>query len=169
MTRNYYNCEHESTSNCNCNQNNGGSNHNCTPDSSYVVGNSVKFCINESDSEIKADVTVDTRDTVRVWGQIIDCNSKPVPYAYVKLAKVCGNSLEGIAHTITDCLGYYQFDVCPAIDGCEFTLIVGKASIGPERVVSTGIEGTACNPCSPCNTLPKCPSCKQCNPSPCKH
>ncbi|SHJ46041.1 hypothetical protein SAMN02745163_02031 [Clostridium cavendishii DSM 21758] len=164
MSKNYYNCEPENNSNCDCNHSNKH-NCNCNEDSSYVIGNSVKFCINEFDNEIKADVTVNTRNTVRVWGQIIDCNGKPVPYAYVKLAKVCGNSLEGVAHTITDCLGYYQFDVCPSIEGFEFTLIVGKASVGSERVISTGTEGTACNP----YVAPNCPSCNQCNHHSCKY
>lgn len=33
---------------------------------SYIVGNSVTFSIDECDNEVKADVTVGYRDTVRV-------------------------------------------------------------------------------------------------------
>lgn len=117
-------------------------------DNSYVVGNSVDFCVDKCDSEIKADIRVGFRDTVRVWGQIIDCEGRPVPYAYVKLVKITNDCQEGIAHTVTDCLGYYQFDLCQCNDGAMFRLLVGKASVGgEERVISTGIRGTNCNPC----------------------
>lgn len=122
-------------------------------DYSYVVGNSVDFTIDNCDSEIKADLTVTYRDTVRVWGQIKDCNGKPVEYAYLKLIKMTSTGYVGIAHTITDCLGFYQFDICPCTDGTNFRLLVGKASTsGGERTVSTGLQGSNCNPCN----LPKC-------------
>lgn len=121
---------------------------------SYIVGNSVSFSIDECDNEVKADVTVNYRDTVRVWGQIKDCNGKPVPYAYVKLLKKTPNGLNGIAHTVTDCLGFYQFDICVCKEGFdnEYTILVGKASTGSEKVVSTGLKGANCNPCIPCDS-----------------
>lgn len=122
----------------------------CNPgDDSYVVGNSVDFTVDKCDSEIKADVTVNYRDTVRVWGQIKDCSGSPIPYAYLKLIKVSNNGYVGVAHTIADCLGFYQFDICPCQDGSSFRLLVGKASTGgEERIISTGLQGTNCNPCN---------------------
>ena len=128
-------------------------------DASYLVGNSVDFTVDKCDSEIKADLTVSYRDTVRVWGQIRDCNGNPVEFAYLKLIKMTCDGYVGIAHTITDCLGFYQFDICPCTDGTSYRLLVSKASTGGgEKTVSTGIKGTNCNPCNP-NKLPHC-NCK---------
>ncbi|MGL4772519.1 MAG: hypothetical protein ACRC2K_03045 [Clostridium sp.] len=156
MSKNYfnkastsYNPPQYSNSSCKPNPND------CCIDDSYVVGNSVDFTIDKCDSEIKADVTVAYRDTVRVWGQIRDCQGNPIPYAYLKLIKCTSAGYFGVAHTISDCLGFYQFDICPCNDGSSFRLLVGKASVGgTEREVSNGIYGTNCNPCNdvvPCN------------------
>lgn len=152
MSRNYYNpnmdCYYENQS-CGCSQipiecPNGN------VDDSYVVGNSVDFTVGKCDSEIKADLTVGHRDSVRVWGQIKDCSGNPVPYAYLKLIKINKNSQVGVAHTITDCMGYYQFDICPCDgDTSNYRLLVGKASTGGgERIIASGVSGTNCNPCT---------------------
>lgn len=128
-------------------------------DASYLVGNSVDFTVDKCDSEIKADLTVSYRDTVRVWGQIRDCNGNPVEFAYLKLIKMTCDGYVGIAHTITDCLGFYQFDICQCNDGTSYRLLVSKASTGGgEKTVSTGIKGANCNPCN-LNNLPHC-NCK---------
>lgn len=127
---------------------------NCTDDA-YAIGNSIDFSIDKCDSEIKADAVISYRNSVRVWGQIRDCDGNPVPYAYLKLVKLVDTTYVGVAHTISDCMGFYQFDICPCTDGTNFKLIVGKASKnGREKVVSTGITGTNCNPCNapaPCD------------------
>lgn len=122
-----------------------------------VIGNSVNFSVCPSDSEIKADVIVGYRNSIRIWGQVRDCNGQPVSCAYVKLVKITPKGLVGIAHTITDCLGFYQFDICICTDGCDFTVIVGKAATGPERSVTSGFRGLNCNiinpgddSCNPC-------------------
>ncbi|MGL5380754.1 hypothetical protein [Clostridium sp.] len=125
-------------------------------DNISVIGNSVNFCVNSKDSEIKADVIVGYRNSVRVWGQVKDCDGKPIGCAYVKLVKMTSNGLVGIAHTVSDCLGFYQFDICPCTDGCDFTIIVGKAATGPERSVTSGFRGLNCgstvceDSCGPC-------------------
>ena len=161
MSKNYYNGNssyYGAGSGCNCG--NGGNN-GCECDEylrQYVVGNSVDFDIDECDSEIKADITVGKRETVRVWGQIKDCDGNPVPYAYLKLIRTSGNCMEGIAHTITDCNGYYQFDICRCTDGgngTSFSILVGKAARGRERTISTGISGTNCGN-SVCNGIENC-------------
>lgn len=133
-------------------------------DNAYLIGNSVSFKVGD-ESEIKADLIVQYRETVRVWGQIKDCNGNCVPYAYVKLVRPTANGYEGIAHTVTDCRGFYQFDICPCTDGCDFTIFVGKAATGPEIQVSAAIPGpnSGAN-CTPCNngSMPPCPP--GCNP-----
>lgn len=130
-----------------------------------VVGNSVNFSVGNNDSEIKADIIVGYRNSVRVWGQVKDCNGQPIGCAYVKLVKMTHHGLVGIAHTISDCLGFYQFDICPCTDGCDFTVIVGKAATGSERVVTSGFRGLNCNPAN--GTSPCDDSCGPCE-RPCK-
>ena len=123
-------------------------------DNVTVVGNSVNFSVSPNDSEIKADIIVGYRSSIRIWGQIKDCNGQAIGCAYVKLAKVTPKGLVGIAHTISDCLGFYQFDICPCTDGSDFTVIVGKAATGPERAITSGFRGLNCNPAngtSPCD------------------
>lgn len=124
----------------------------CAPcDSSYVIGNNIDFKVDKCDSEIKANLTVGYRDTIRVWGQITDCTGKPVQYAYLKLIKLVGNGYVGVAHTVSDCLGFYQFDICPCPDGTKYRILVSKASEdGSEKVITKG----NCDPCSPC--APQC-------------
>lgn len=145
MNKNYYSdCQYNEERNCG----KPVKSHEKCCDDSYVIGNSVDFTLDKCDSEIKADVTVQYRDTTRIWGQIKDCNGVPVPCAYLKLIKITSCGQQGVAHTITDCLGYYQFDVCQCNDGASYRLLVGKASTcGGERVISTGLKGTNCNPC----------------------
>lgn len=144
MSKNYYNSGSYYGSGCNCNENGYNGNECDEYLRQYVVGNSVNFEIDECDSEIKADITVGHRETVRVWGQIRDCEGKPVSYAYLKLIRSTRNGMEGIAHTVTDCNGYYQFDICKCTDGTNFSILVGKAARGRERVVSSGTTGTNC-------------------------
>lgn len=130
-------------------------------DNSYLLGNSVNFCVTEHDSEIKADIIVGSRKSVRVWGQVRDCSDKPVACAYVKLLKITPNGLVGVAHTITDCQGFYQFDICMCKESSNYTVIVGKAATGEERIVSTGLRGTNCNIPGSCNPCAKDPcNCK---------
>lgn len=128
----------------------------CSPNGScdeniYAIGNNVNFTVDEKDNEIKADIVIGFRKSIRVWGQIKDCNDRPVPCAYVKLLKNTPNGFVGVAHTITDCRGFYQFDICLCKDGslckesCNYSIIVGKAATGDERIISTGLRGTNCN------------------------
>ncbi|MGL5354626.1 MAG: hypothetical protein ACRDA5_15140 [Clostridium sp.] len=133
-----------------------------TDETTCLLGNNVNFSVNEHDSEIKADIVVGYHKSVRVWGQVKDCNGHLIPCAYVKLLKVTPNGLVGIAHTLSDCQGFYQFDICVSNDGCNFTIVVGSAATGNERVVSTGLAGTSCNSIingNICNTNPCNNSC----------
>jgi len=99
--------------------------------------------------EIQLDIEVEKRKTIRLWGQVRDCKGNPVKGALVKLVKEikvsCTTEFEGVAHGITDCLGFYQFDICiPQTDTCSrFRVIVSKQAVGREIV----IKDTECRPC----------------------
>lgn len=116
-----------------------------------VVGNSIdiKMECNDPSVEVRADIRVDEFNAKRLWGQILNCYDEPISNSLVKLVKVtCYNGkkmYEGIAHTTTDCEGFYQFDVCEE-EGAFYKVIVNKAVVGPEKIVMT--EGGNCNACS---------------------
>lgn len=123
-----------------------------------IVGNSLDLDIDDCNCEIRADVIVEkTSPSVRLWGQIKDCSGYPIPNALIKLVKViyCNGSYkyEGIAHTISDCYGFYQFDLCA--DDCKnnsYRVIVGKSVTGREKVIYSGGNCDVCNDdnCDPC-------------------
>lgn len=130
-----------------------------------VKGNSIGVEIGKGDCEVRADVIVGRTNGVRVWGRVKDCEGNSVSYALVKLVKVvnvCGNiDVEGIAHTITDCNGFYQFEITNCEVGAKYRILVHKAASGCERRVPD--SSMACNPCIP---DPPCPP-SPCPPSPC--
>ena len=111
----------------------------------YIVGNSVNIDIDRCDTEVKAKIVVKERDSVRIWGQVVDCDNCPVAYALVKLLKEgCNCNFESISHTMTDCNGFYQFDVCPEDQGREFVVLAGKDAESRESVASSGIRDNNC-------------------------
>ena len=113
-----------------------------------IKGNAIDVEVRPKDCEIRADVVVAKERCVRLWGQIKDCEGKPVKDALVKLLKPIWKygkmEFVGVAHTMTDCLGFYQFDLCPDEENTKFRVIVGKATKGNERIITTG---SICNPC----------------------
>lgn len=115
-----------------------------------VKGNAFDIELRNHDCEVRVDMIVNRRKKcVRLWGQVKDCEGIPVEEALVKLLKprfINGKiEYEGVAHTQTDCLGFYQFEVCAEDDNAKFRVIVGKASKGHERTI--GPEHGICNPC----------------------
>ena len=106
----------------------------------YLQGNVAEFEIKEDDCEIRADIKVDRKNCVRVWGRVLDSHYDPVESALVKLIKRIKTAgkvkFEGIAHTVTDCHGFYQFDICGG-ENCEaeHMIIAGKAAKSKERQV----------------------------------
>lgn len=122
-----------------------------------ATGNSTDLKIGECESEIRADVVVKEHRSVRLWGCVVNCNGYPVPNALVKLLKIVkyehGYNYVGVAHTVTDCDGLYQFDILDEFDCDTYKVIVSKAATGPERVVDT--KGSNCYPCE-CKPIPKC-------------
>lgn len=125
----------------------------------YVQGNSVDIEICNNDCEIRADIVVARKKSIRVWGQVKDCNGQPVSCALVKLLRpvyVRGRvEYEGVAHGVTDCMGFYQFDLCDCCDdhNKKFRVIVSKAAVGGERVISSN---GLCDPCNPKNDCCNC-------------
>lgn len=120
-------------------------------DLTMIDGNSIDIILNGCDSEIKADIYVREFESVRLWGQIKGCNGKPVPYALLKLVKVikkpCGTcEYHGISHSISDCQGFYQFDLCAKEKNAKYKILVSKAVVGRERVILSN-DGN-CNACS---------------------
>lgn len=119
-----------------------------------IAGNSLEIEVDGNDCEVRADIEVSRKKTVRLWGQVKDCDGNPVEGALVKLLKqttVCGKpNYIGVAHAITDCLGFYQFEICTCQTPTKYRVLVGKAAIGSERVID---HPGSCNPCRshPCN------------------
>ncbi|MGL5086179.1 MAG: hypothetical protein ACRC68_10780 [Clostridium sp.] len=121
-----------------------------------VKGNAIEVQIQKDDCEVRADVVVGKSRGIRLWGQIRDCDGYPIDNALVKLVKVTHYygkvGVQGIAHTMTDCTGFYQFEIKACEDGVSYRVLVHKASEGKERVVSE--TAMICNPCS---DNPVCP------------
>lgn len=119
-----------------------------------IIGNSLDVDVNGNDCEIRADIEVARKKSVRIWGQVKDCDGNPIEGALVKLLKAVNNcgkiTYIGVAHAVTDCLGFYQFEVCPCQNQTKYRLLVSKAAIGNERVVDCKAY---CNPCdsNPCD------------------
>ncbi len=107
-----------------------------------VLGNSIDIKIDPCNQavEIRADVKVEEFITKRIWGQIVNCNGRPIANTLVKLVKIvkreCKYEYIGMAHTVTDCEGFYQFDVC-AKEESDYKIIVNKAVVGDEIVLDT--------------------------------
>ncbi len=84
--------------------------------------------------EIQADFVVPEKRYVKIWGRVLNCFAEVVQHALLKLVKVvCDGQgryvYEKIAHTITDCNGYYEFELC--IEDCqtEYKVLIEKSLI----------------------------------------
>lgn len=120
---------------------------------SMINGNSIDVKPQKGDSEIKADIVVSEFNSVRIWGQIVNCNGEPVPNALIKLIRVSKDNYDkescyyqGIAHTVSDCQGFYQFDINADSSKEQFKILVGKSATGTERVINPNTGN--CNACS---------------------
>ncbi len=123
---------------------------NCYLDKS-VYGNSIDIDPQGDESEIKADIVVSEYRSVRLWGRVINCYGAPVANALIKLVRVrfsgdCGYIYEGIAHTVSDCQGFYQFDLCTDDCDVKYKILVNKSTVGTERVIVP--NGGNCNLCA---------------------
>ncbi len=123
-------------------------NKNC--DLTMINGNSIDVVPQGCDSEIKADIVVTEFNSVRLWGQIVNCHGQPVSSALLKLIKIitdCNGKCiyQGIAHTVSDCNGFYQFDLCVDDPCAKYKVLVNKSATGTERIIETGTGN--CNAC----------------------
>ncbi|WP_409069571.1 hypothetical protein ACFLKB_08855 [Clostridium sp. FAM 1755] len=119
----------------------------------FVVGNvtkEIEVSKNMQYSEARADLTVKKVRTLRVWGQVKDCDGEPVKNALLKLVREvkddCGKiKYVGVAHGVTDCLGFYQFDICVPKECTPhvYRIFVSKQALGKEGY----IKGNECDPC----------------------
>ncbi len=124
---------------------------NNTCDLSMINGNSIDIAPQGCDSEIKADIVVSEFNSVRLWGQVVNCTGEPVANALLKLVKVvydCAGKCvyQGIAHTVSDCNGFYQFDLCVDDPCAKYKVLVNKSAVGTERIIDTGTGN--CNACT---------------------
>ena len=126
---------------------------NCSSQNTIAHGNSIELEVNSCESEIRSDIVVSEFNSVRLWGQILNCDKKPVANALIKLLRVvcneCGGvDYEGVAHTISDCNGFYQFELCADSDMDKdcYKIIVSKSAYGVERIIPVGSGN-----CDPCN------------------
>lgn len=115
----------------------------------YIKGNNIDIDLKPDDCEIKADIVVGmAKKTVRIWGRVKDCDGKPIEGTLIKLVKqvISGSEDEyvGIAHTISDCEGFYQFDVDACDKNHQYKVIVSKSSTGKERVIAGGGNCHSC-------------------------
>lgn len=116
-----------------------------------ICGNSVDIEVTHRECEIHADIVVKQLEpSIRLWGQIKDCYGNPVKGCLLKLLKVvekCGKvEYCGIAHTVADCEGFYQFDLPKPCYGARYKIIVSKAATGGERKIE---DAENCNCCTP--------------------
>lgn len=134
---------------------------NCDCDNSWNCtvfnGNSVDINMNNSECEIRADVVLSEYKAVRLWGRVVNCEGKPIENALIKLIKIeydCNHEYyKGIAHTTSDCEGFYQFELCNYDDKSKYKLLVNKVTYGSDTIIP--IELNECSPCeepNPCNT-----------------
>lgn len=99
-------------------------------DTLCIVGNSDTFNILENNCDLKVDIIAKKHFGIRIWGQIKDCNNKPIPEALVKLIKpmLYNNKIEykSLAHCISDDDGFYQFEIDSQEDDSAFKIIASK-------------------------------------------
>jgi hypothetical protein len=94
-------------------------------------GGNAEVEVKKDECEVRKDMMIKKRECVRIWGQVKDYRGCPVEGALVKLVKQVRKGpkcwLVGIGHTLTDCKGFYQFDLCRKEEGCTYRIIAGKA------------------------------------------
>lgn len=115
-------------------------------------GNSVNINMNNFNNvtEIKANIKMSECCSKRIWGQILNCCDIPVQSALIKLLKVQKNKDKtndyvSIAHTVSDCEGFYQFDICDNDNNNMYKIIVGSTVCGEGAVID--IDEGNCNVC----------------------
>ncbi len=136
-----------------------------------ILGNSVDMNLGANTinnySEIRADIPVTQYRSLRLWGQVRDTAGNPISYALLKLVRsINGSTYSGVAHTTSDCQGFYQFDICPETNA-QYKILASKSPTGAELTVqSTGNcppDQSGYNPCPGNSTLSVSECCCNCN------
>ncbi len=119
---------------------------------SGILGTSIDVNIDplSFNQEIRSDIIVSKYDNIRIWGQVKNCKNHIISGAFIKLVKfnhdAIDKSLEGIAHTLSDYNGFYQFDVCGDNPNISYKIIVSKANNGSKKILDTyNKSGKICN------------------------
>ncbi|MDK2802377.1 MAG: hypothetical protein KFW09_03270 [Oscillospiraceae bacterium] len=119
---------------------------------SGILGTSIDVTIDPiySNQEIRSDIIVSKYDNIRIWGQVKNCKNHIISGAFIKLVKFNHDSkdksLEGIAHTLSDCNGFYQFDICGDNPNISYKIIVSKANNESKKLLDTYNKiGKICN------------------------
>jgi hypothetical protein len=108
--------------------NNSASNN--ASDYTCATGSSETFRLLNDDSDVKVDILAQKHYGATIWGQIKDEYEKPIAEAFVKLIKpvYCNGKIEyiSIAKCMSDCNGFYQFNVESTNDDSAYKVIVSK-------------------------------------------
>lgn len=91
-----------------------------------ITGNSVSFRIKDDENEIKADIVVDIREELKVWGKVKDCRGCEAAFLDVILVSVGDKGYRFIAETTTNSRGWYRFSVCPDDNAHEYKVFVKR-------------------------------------------
>lgn len=100
----------------------------CGDNTRGIMGESINITLRDNcEPEIKVDSIVKEFDTIRIWGQVKNCGGQPIPKMLLMLLHSNCGKYRGIAHTISDCQGFYQFDLCEKSAAGQYKVIVGRA------------------------------------------
>lgn len=95
-----------------------------------VKSNSIDVKVNKDDSVIRSDLIVEKTTIIRVWGKVKDSSGNPIAGAIVSILKPddIGNGLEYqcCATTITDYMGFYEFEVENDYNDIVYRVVVNK-------------------------------------------
>lgn len=135
----------------------------CKDDKKEIIGESVDVNVKKPcESEIKADITVKEWKSVRIWGQIKNCYGNPISQVLVKLLRCDCGDFKGVAHTISDCDGFYQFDLCPKTANGNYKIIASKVyscAKKSENCAYQSYENNSEKKCCHCKNRSLCESC----------
>lgn len=112
-------------------------------------GNAIYLELNKNNCEVSTHISVVGEKSVKLWGQVKDCEGHPVEDALIKLLKPVsqdGNiDYVGVDHTTSDNLGFYKFELSPNNENIKLIVIASKAISGNQRTIDE--NSSLCNPC----------------------
>lgn len=94
-------------------------------------GKTVDVDLKHSDCDIRLDLIVERKRISRLWGQVKDTNGNYVENALVTLLRP--QYKRGVIEyfpvttTLSDCMGFYQFEIDKLEKGLQYRVTVGKS------------------------------------------